>query len=847
MLALWEFNEPAGTPVSQTLNSGTAPGTWAPDLTGGEGALADGQGHLRIRASGTYSNGNMTYWEPGVTVADSGTVFLVVEFSQFMLDTALPSGGFGEIFGISTLNESTSRSSQAMMQMRRNGTTNAVEIYGYSSSTATSGTGTSSPYMQLAPTPELPDGLTLVLELDYTGLQYRLHAKVGDEPWRRYLAAGSLYPGAALTGLRIRVANQWTQEGDEAWIDRIYLTTETPLGEDPGGTVGDILIGEGSAYASPAVVVDSGRPGPTVVAVGGMGQSVAVVHQAAQIIRQWDLQAGRLVFMPELVLPAGDSGGTALTRSFPQAADAEPTHAGAAELWAFLAAERPDLLLELRSTSSTPWTTSPGNYANVLLASGGIEGVNHAASMRSRVDHAVAAPGYEYHRTSSPGQGLLVRAAYDWLDVPGVIAYVTTREQDEDLRLGQVLTLVYAALERAGMVAYGETMPGLPPAVVDNRDYASLRQGKLAVAIYDGYGSTGGGIPNVRAEMRARDDVYVALLADHDIDHGMLRHFDVVVFSGGSGSSQAHSIGELGRDNVRAFLAAGGGYVGICAGAYLAMHNYSWGLKILNAKTKSGLWRRGTGDVEMELSDLGRERLESTVGLTAVRYANGPIMEPAGAPDLPPYAVLSTFRTELAENNTPVGIMVDSPAIIAGDYGAGRVMVISPHPESSEDLRHLISGAVNWVGRRHEAPAVPPSFAAWAEVFCPPGKRQPGDDALGSGRPNLLNFALLVPTGGGAAAEALLPRLESDMDGHLRFAHRRHRGGSVAGNGVDYAVNGLRYIPVFSPDLVAELTGADAWEVVSGAEDNGDGTETVTLRTRMPISQGFAWLRVDLE
>ena len=58
------------------------------------------------------------------------------------------------------------------------------------------------------------------------------------------------------------------------------------------------------------------------------------------------------------------------------------------------------------------------------------------------------------------------------------------------------------------------------------------------------------------------------------IRRGELRTFDVVVFPGGSSALQAQVLGKSGRDAVRAFIAAGGGFVGFCAGAFLALSHY---------------------------------------------------------------------------------------------------------------------------------------------------------------------------------------------------------------------------------------------------------------------------------
>ena len=85
-----------------------------------------------------------------------------------------------------------------------------------------------------------------------------------------------------------------------------------------------------------------------------------------------------------------------------------------------------------------------------------------------------------------------------------------------------------------------------------------------------------------------------------------------------------------------------------------------------------------------------------------MRYVNGPIVKPAGREDLPDYEPLAWFRTELAQNNTPVGGMVNSPAIFAGPFGRGRAVCVSPHPEQTDGLDHLLPRLVLWVTPRGE-------------------------------------------------------------------------------------------------------------------------------------------------
>ena len=79
-----------------------------------------------------------------------------------------------------------------------------------------------------------------------------------------------------------------------------------------------------------------------------------------------------------------------------------------------------------------------------------------------------------------------------------------------------------------------------------------------------------------------------------------------------------------------------------------------------------------------------------------MRYHNGPIVSPANLSSLPDYQVLAWFRSEVAHYEPQKGTMVNTPAIITGAFGKGRVLSISPHPESSRDLRSMVARAIQW-------------------------------------------------------------------------------------------------------------------------------------------------------
>jgi hypothetical protein len=218
---------------------------------------------------------------------------------------------------------------------------------------------------------------------------------------------------------------------------------------------------------------------------------------------------------------------------------------------------------------------------------------------------------------------------------------------------------------------------------------------KTWVALYDDGGTGIKGRAAIEPILGAAG-MQVLRVGPEELAGGTLSDVDLTIFPGGIGSKEAAAIGESGRQQVRQFVERGGGYLGICAGAYLCTNGFDWSLKILAAKTVSPQWNRGAGTVKIELTPAGRQILGDRPGLLDVIYHNGPIVAPNPVDSLPDYEVLAYFRTELAKNGTPVDVMTNSPAIAAGHCGHGRVVFISPHPEQTPGLEDLVRRAALW-------------------------------------------------------------------------------------------------------------------------------------------------------
>lgn len=234
----------------------------------------------------------------------------------------------------------------------------------------------------------------------------------------------------------------------------------------------------------------------------------------------------------------------------------------------------------------------------------------------------------------------------------------------------------------------------------------------IRVMVYADAGASARGPNDVAACLEKSPGVFeVKRVTAADIRAGALADADVLVQGGGSGSKQAESLAPEGREKIRTFVESGGGYIGICAGAYLATTDYTWSLGILNAKVLDRKhWNRGSGEVELAITPDGRSRFAIGQAVVHCQYYQGPLLAPGEKPGLPAYTPLVTYASEIARNGAPEGVMKGTTAAALATFGKGRVLVISPHPERSEGLDGLIRRSITWAaGPIHEDRPVAPA------------------------------------------------------------------------------------------------------------------------------------------
>ena len=265
------------------------------------------------------------------------------------------------------------------------------------------------------------------------------------------------------------------------------------------------------------------------------------------------------------------------------------------------------------------------------------------------------------------------------------------------MRSERVMAFLLGALLLAGGCASGSS---------GKKDAAApVPEKKLKAAFYVDEGSRSNGVFYWARLLSYSPGIEMTPIDGKDLREGKLKGFDRLVIPGGSSAQQYRSMGEAGAEAVRKFVKEGGAYVGICAGFHCA----------LNRKERIGLlpfeYLVGAGGAQavlpVEISPRGGEILGIKPGRYRVRYSLGPISKPGA-----PWAhgkgeVLGVYKGTVSPSGRPGGNFFDAPAVIYGNYGKGKVVATSFHPESHVVNHALAMGCIYAVTGVKTAPVFP--------------------------------------------------------------------------------------------------------------------------------------------
>jgi len=201
------------------------------------------------------------------------------------------------------------------------------------------------------------------------------------------------------------------------------------------------------------------------------------------------------------------------------------------------------------------------------------------------------------------------------------------------------------------------------------------------VALYDDRGAWAESVTALQAMFQWMG-CSVGRVSARQIRETGLWAYKIVCMPGGDMTEYSADLGSEGLDRIRQFVAGGGGYMGVCGGAYLAGTEVVWRGNRLRMECL-GLYQgtgRGPEAAILPHGDYGMCTLrwedrthpvvEDLPELMSVLYYWGPVLLPDG-----PISGSILARYDRG----------GSPAALALTVGEGRVFLVGTHPEIEED------------------------------------------------------------------------------------------------------------------------------------------------------------------
>lgn len=235
----------------------------------------------------------------------------------------------------------------------------------------------------------------------------------------------------------------------------------------------------------------------------------------------------------------------------------------------------------------------------------------------------------------------------------------------------------------------------------------------IRVAVFADFGASGICVQEALAALEIDPEIVPRKISGVEIAQGELKKLDVILFPGGSGSRQSNSLGDVGRKKVIDFVEHGGGFVGICAGAYLGSDHpdYDWCLHLADAHVVDREhYARGEGLVKVKLTSKGKKLLTEFNGKENFFsfYHDGPLLAPGNNPDIEDYETLALFESDIhLENDAPAGVMPGSTFLLRAARGNGKVVLCAGHPESTPGIRWLVPEAARWTTQQETIDYLP--------------------------------------------------------------------------------------------------------------------------------------------
>jgi len=184
-------------------------------------------------------------------------------------------------------------------------------------------------------------------------------------------------------------------------------------------------LAPGSKYATELYIVESGKPGPVVMIVGGVHGSETAGYTAAAKVKNWTIDKGTLLVLPQANRRAIEKhvreidGEGNLNRLFPDSSGETPKHPLASAIWSAIRQYDVDWLMDMHEGIDYSKTSSSVGQSLIYYPNSATKKMT--SNIAAGLNQDIKSSSKKFSLFDLPIKGSLARAAGQFLGVHSFI------------------------------------------------------------------------------------------------------------------------------------------------------------------------------------------------------------------------------------------------------------------------------------------------------------------------------------------------------------------------------------------------------------------------------------------
>ncbi|KUG04408.1 putative periplasmic protein [hydrocarbon metagenome] len=216
-------------------------------------------------------------------------------------------------------------------------------------------------------------------------------------------------------------------------------------------------LAKGTKYATDLYIIDSGKPGPVVMIVGGVHGNETAGFTAAADVKNWQIKKGTLLVLPEankLAISKGvryiSSEGD-LNRDFPQSSTEAADNTLSRAIWAAVKKYDVEWLMDMHEGYDYYKNTSTSSVGQSLIYYPNSGTKTASSTIVSTLNQGISTSYKKFSLLQYPVKGSLARAAGQYLGVNSFI-FETCDNPSLSIRVNYQLKAAKTLLQNLDMI-----------------------------------------------------------------------------------------------------------------------------------------------------------------------------------------------------------------------------------------------------------------------------------------------------------------------------------------------------------------------------------------------------------